>query len=334
MNASAMQTNESIRKAAIVVAALGEELAAEVCSGLPVGQVLALGEELNRLHQVPAAELNMVLAEFLGHLRANTRLGGPAYAKTLLDNTLGTAQSVSLQDTDPEGLTILTRLNELEAPILWQALREETHQTVAAILSHLTATKAGQLLTHFDETDAATIAYRAAHLGSPSPGAMQALAGALDLELRAAHARVGNTPEVSLQFVVDLIGSFPPARAKRVIEALHVVDKEFGEGVAEQVFTFEDIPSLSDADLQLVLRGVEMSVLVLALKGTAQEVRDRIKQNLSQRGRERLEEEMEMLGPVPLSQVQDAQRQICHHARGLADDGQIGLDSGSTEYVE
>lgn len=324
----------NLRKAAIIVAALGEDLATDVCASLPVSQVLSLGEAVSQLHHVPATEFNEVLDEFLSAARSSAALGGPAYAKSLLDGTLGTAQSASLQDADPDGLMILARLNDMEAPVLWRVLREEKRQTIAAILSHLTATKAGQLLTDFEGEAAADIAYRAAHLSSPSPGAMQALASALDLELRAAHSRSGSTPDISLQFVVDLIGSMPPHKGKKILEALHQVDKEFGDGVAEQVFTFEDISNLGDADLQVLLRQVEMSVLVLALKGTPPEMRDRVKQNLSQRGRERLEEEMEMLGPVPLAQVQDAQRQVCHQARALADAGEIGLDSGGTEYVE
>lgn len=325
----------NLRKAAIVIAALGEELAAEVCAALPVGQMLALGDELSRLNHIPAEELNEVLREFVSTTRSQAALGGPAYAKSLLNTTLGAAQSVSLQETDPDGLIILTRLNELEAPVLWRVLRSEKRQTIAAIISHLTAAKAGALLADFDEQAAADIAYRAAHLSSPSPGAMQALAEALHLELRAAtHSRTGSTPDISLQFVVDLIGSMAPARGKQILQALHEVDKAFGEGVAEQVFTFDDIANLADSDLQVLLRQVESSVLVVALKGTPPELRDRVKLNLSQRGRERLEEEMEMMGPVPLNQVQDAQRQVCAQARSLAEAGEIGLDSGAVEYVE
>lgn len=323
----------NLRKAAIIISALGEDLASEVCAALPVNQVLALGEEISHLRQVPATEFNEILDEFVGLAGSQTNLGGATYARSLLDNTLGAAQTTSMQEADSDGLAILARLNDLEPGVLWRVVQAENRQTIAAILSHLTASNAAQLLSNMEGEPAADIAYRAAHLASPSPGAMRALATTLDLGLRAAHSRLGSTPDVSMQFVVDLIGSMPTARGKQMLEALHGVNKEFGEGVAEQVFTFEDIVTLSDADLQVLLRQLEMSVLVLALKGTPAELRDRAKQNLSQRGRERLDEEMEMLGPVPLSQVQDAQRQVCHKARALADAGEIGLDSGGTEYV-
>lgn len=323
----------SLRKAAIIISALGEDLAAEVCAALPVTQVLALGEEISQLRHVPAQEFNEIIDEFVSLTGSATSVGGAAYARSLLDSTLGAAQTASLQEADPDGLAILARLNELEPAVLWRVLRAENRQTIAAILSHLTASNAAQLLANMEGEPAADIAYRAAHLASPSPGAMQALAATLDMELRTTHSRLGSTPDISLQFVVDLIGSMPPARGKQMLEALHGVDKEFGEGVAEQVFTFDDIITLSDTDLQVLLRQLEMSVLVLALKGTPPELRERAKQNLSQRGRERLEEEMEMLGPMPLSQVQDAQRQVCHQARALAEAGEIGLDSGGTEYV-
>ena len=163
---------------------------------------------------------------------------------------------------------------------------------------------------------------------------MRALAGALDLELRAAHVRMGSSPEVSVQFVVDLIGAMAPDKGKIMLEALHEVDQQFGDDVAERVFTFEDMANLADQDLQVILRNVEMNVLVLALKGTPEALKARLTVNLSQRGQERLEEEMEMLGAVPVSQVQDAQRQICHQARQLAEKGEISLESGAEEYVE
>jgi len=327
--------NINLRKAAIVVSALGEDLAVEVCNRLPVGQVLKLGEEVARLERIEADEVCGVLEEFLSTTQESLSLGGSLYAKQLLDGALGlTATSSQLKDDDPEGIAILSRLNEQDPSVLWRALREEKHQTIAAVLSHLTASKAGQLLAYFDEVAAADIAYRAAHLSSPSPGSMQALANSLDLELRAAHARVGSTPEVSVQFVVDLLGSMPPAKGKQMLEALVKVDEEFGNGVAEEVFTFEDLGRIADQDLQVVLRSVDMNILVMALKGTSPELKDRVKANLSKRGRERLDEELEMLGAVPLGQVQDAQRQICHEARALAEAGEINLDSGSVEYVE
>jgi flagellar motor switch protein FliG len=327
--------SDNLRKAAIVVSALGEDLAVEICGRLPVGQVLKLGEEVARLERVEAEEASEVIDEFLVAARDSVSLGGGLYAKQLLNATLGPSGSANqLKGDDPEGLSILSRLNEMEPLVLWRALRDEKRQTIAAVLSRLTATKAGQLLSNFEDDMAADIAYRAAHLSNPSPGAMQALAGSLDLELRAAHARAGSTPEMSLQFVVDLIASMPPAKGKQMLEALVNVDKDFGNGVAEQVFTFDDIGHMADHDMQIVLRSVDMNILVVALKGTSLELRERVKANLSKRGQERLEEELEMLGPVPVTQVQDAQRQICHEARTLAEAGEINLDSGTVEYVE
>jgi flagellar motor switch protein FliG len=323
------------RRAAIIVAALGKELALQVCSQLPVGQVLTLGEEIARLGRITGPQLNQVLADFVAEAREAPVLGGASYARELLDGTLGLAgSSASLHDSDPEGLAVFSGLNELEPAMVWRLLREERPQTVAVIISHLTPSKAGQLLSLFNEKQAAEIAYRAAHLGSPSPGAMQALAGALDLELRAGHVRSSNRPEVSVQFVVDLLAGMAPDQSKQVLEALTEVDKAFGENVAEGVFTFDDIGSLPDPSIQAILRSIENSLLVVALKGTTEEFRERIKANLSQRAREWLAEELEMLGPVPSNQVQDAQRQICQEARRLADTGEISLEIAKVEYVE
>ena len=323
----------SLRQAAIIVATLGEDLAKEVCSQLPASQVLALGDELAALQEVSAAELNQALAEFVGRLRTSASVGGPAYARSVLAGSLGYA-GASRREVDHAGQTILSRLSDLDPKTLWRIVSEEKPQTIAALVTHLSPANAGQLLGHLEGRVAADIAHRAARLSAPSPGAMQALGEALELELRAARADLGDTPEVSVQFLVDLIGSMAPDRGKQMLEALQEVDKALGEGVAEQVFTFEDLTQLSDRDLQIALRAVDLVVLVTALKGTSVELRERMKQNLSQRGRERLDEEFELLGAVPISQVHEAQRQVCNAARALSDKGEIGLGSAAEEYLE
>ncbi|MEN6642135.1 MAG: FliG C-terminal domain-containing protein [Armatimonadia bacterium] len=307
----------TLRKAAIVLTTLGEDLAARVCCDLPAEQTRLLQQELATLDQVPPEEHNAVLDEFLALAWADRN-----------------KPATRTPDPAAEDLRFLTRLNDLEPVVLWRALREERLQTVAAVLSHLTPSRAGQLLAHYDQDIAADIAYRAAHLGSPSPGALEALGGALSRELGGIQGRGASSPEISLQFVVDLIGSMPTDRGKLVLRALQARDPEFGDGVAEQVFTFEDVSKLGDDDLQRVLRTLDMSILVVALKGTPPELKERFRQNLSQRGRERLEEEMDMLGRVPLSQVQEAQKQVCQEIRNLAETGDIRLDSAGTQYVE
>lgn len=317
------------RRAAIILAALGEELATEVCSAMPADQVLALGEELSRLENVSPTELNEVLGDFVQRLQTN--LGGPAYARSLLRGTLGDSQ---LREMGAIGLAGATRLSEVEPALLARVLRDEQPQIIAAVLTHLTGAQAGQLLVHFDEQAAADIAYRAAHLGNPAPGAMPALVEAVQRELRVTQSYSGSIAEVSLDFVVDLIGNMPAERGQAVVAALQQVDQGFGDHVAEQIFTFDDIAGLTDPDLQILLRAVDMSVLVMALKGVAAELRERLKQNLSQRGRERLDEEMTLLGPVPLSQVQEAQRQVCQQAVKLAEAGEIRLAGGEIQYVE
>jgi flagellar motor switch protein FliG len=324
----------NVRRAAIILGALGEELASEVCSLLPAAHVMALGEELYRLQQIPTVELNRVLAEFTGRLRTSASFGGPAYARSLLENALGGSQSALLQGFDPSTVTSLARLDELEPAALWRVLRDEKPQMIAMMLTYLSPGRASELLSQLDQKAAADIAYRAARLASPAPGVVQALSEALAVELRSVQTQTTGSVELSEQFVIDLIGNMPPARSKEVVAALQEVDQAFADVVSERIFTFEDIVALADADLQLLLRSIDMNQLFMALKGTSPELRERVKQNLSQRVQERLDEEISMLGAVPLSQVQEAQREICRQARAMADEGQIRLDGGSMEYVE
>lgn len=326
---------DNLRQAAIVLAAVGADVAADICRRLPADLVMDLGEAIAQLGEVTPEELEGTLAELSRGMAPGTRLGGSNYAQELLYGTLGASlPGRGNAEPEPAELTVLGRLNTVAPPALYKLLQNECRQILAAVVSHLTAGRAAQLLANYPEDVAADIAYRAAHLAPPAPGALQALAGALERELRATQVQAQQAHDVSLQYVVDLIGALPTGKSKSMLEALGQLDKTFGDSVAELVFTFEDITRLADPELQLLLRNVDMSQLVVALKGTPEELRDRVRANLSQRGRERLTEEMEILGPVPLAQVQDAQRQICAQARQLAEQGDINLDSGAEEYVE
>jgi flagellar motor switch protein FliG len=334
MSTAPQATSSSpLREAAIVVASLGEDLAREVCSQLPRSQALALGDELAGLQGVSGAELNSAVAGFVGRLETSEAMGGAAFARSVLGGAASYAgvPGPSLERGD---LDTLSRLSSLDPELLWRIVEQERPQVLAALLTQLSAAKAAQLLAHLDDQTAAAIARRAARMSAPAPGAMQALADALELELRAARSNSDGSPEVSVQFVVDLIGSMPPERGKQMLQALRDSDQELGDSVAEKVFTFDDIMLMSDRDLQIVLRAVDMGVLVMAVKGASAEMRERLKQNLSQRARERLEEEVDLLGAVPLSQVHDARRQMCNNARELFESGEIGLSSAAEEYVE
>lgn len=328
-----MAETPTLRRAAIVLATLGEDLAAEACAHLPRSQVRQLGEEVARLGWVSPEELHDALTDF-ALAEAGRQLGGADYARGLLAGS-GHPDGGPEVGTDgqPSDLDWLLATNVPDTPALAKALAGEHPQLLAVVVSHLTPAQAGDLLAGFDEAVAADIAYRAAHLSPPAPGALPALAEALARQLEAVRAAAAGGG-MSLDYVVDLLVALPPGRRKAVLESLSALDRDFADAVAEQVFTFDDITSLPDHDLQALLRSVDMSLLVLALKGTPPELRERVKSNLSQRGRERLAEEMEVLGPVPISQVQEAQRAVCAQARALADRGEISLDSGSTQYLE
>lgn len=328
-----MTDTSALRRAAIVLAMLGEDLASAACAHLPRSQVRQLGEEIARLGRVSAEELEAALADFADTGQGMT-LGGTDYARSLLAGLdASAAGETHHSDEDVTDLSWLRDSNELDVRLLGRILATEHPQLVAVVVSQLRPDQTGLLLADFDEPQAAEIAYRAAHLGPPAPGVLAALSEALaaDVETARVSAEGGS---VSLEHVANLLLALPPGRRKGVLESLSALDREFADAVAEHIFTFDDIASLSDQDLQALLRSVDMSLLVVALKGTLPELRERIKANLSQRGRERLAEEMDVLGPLPISQVQEARRAVCAQARALADRGEINLDSAMTQYLE
>ncbi len=328
-----MTDASTLRRAAIVLAILGEDLAAAACAHLPRNQVRRLGEEVARLGHVSAEEVEEALAEFADADRGMA-LGGAEYARSLLAGLgLSEAGATRCSDEEATDLSWLSGSDELDLRVLAGVLASEHPQLLAVVVSHLRPDQTGLLLADFDEHRAAEIAYRAAHLAAPAPGVLAALSEALAAEIEAGKV-LAESGGMSVEHVADLLLALPPERRKGVLESLSALDREFADAVAERVFTFDDITSLSDHDLQALLRSVDMSLLVVALKGTSPELRERVKANLSQRGRERLAEEMEVLGAVPVSQVQEARRAVCAQARVLADRGEISLDSAMAQYLE
>jgi flagellar motor switch protein FliG len=137
-----------------------------------------------------------------------------------------------------------------------------------------------------------------------------------------------------VQPLVEIINRADPTTEKSILEGLELRDKALADEVRSMMFVFADITLLEDRAIQLVLRGVEMSTLATALKGAADEVRDKVLSNLSERARENLVDEMDMLGPVRMSVVEEARASVVQAIRQLEETGQIVISrEGEDEFV-
>jgi len=203
---------------------------------------------------------------------------------------------------------------------------------VAVVLSQLSPQKAAQVLAQWPAEQRSDLALRVAKLGHLAPGALEAIGEVLGRQ--AYRVDDEGSADQGLEFVVRLLEGMDRGASKQALAELRERDAELAEQVEDRLFTFENVLQLTDAYLQVLLRGLDNAVIAQALKGADQAVRERIFANLSERGREMLEQEIELLGPVLVRDVEAAQREFVSLALELEQAGEITLSSEDAEYIE
>lgn len=332
---SATITSAGVRKAAILLVQLGREKAATVLSHLSDVEVELVSAEIARLESIDAAETESVMTEFreLVKVRAHIAQGGLAFAEEMLQQSLGSDRAAE----------IIERLNAAAVQLPFQFLHradpaqlrsfiaDEHPQVIALVLAHMTPDKASLLLSGLPPEQQAEVAHRIAVMDRTSPEMVQAVEATLERKLSSVlqpseMSRVGG-----LDPLVNIINRSDRSTERQIVEGLETLDPALAEEVRSRMFMFEDIVQLDDRSVQQVLRQVETSALALALKGVPDQVRQKITSNLSERASENLLEEVELLGPVRLAQVEEAQQSVIRTIRQLEESGEIIIRRGSDD---
>lgn len=327
------------RKAAIVLVKLGKENAAKVLAHMSEEEVESISAEIAQLDAVDADEIRQVMGEFGALLSAREHMlqGGIEYARELLRASLG-------EDRAEEALQ---RLNAMAIQLPFQFLqradpaqlrsfiRDEHPQVIALVLAHMSAEKASLVLSGLSPELQAEIAHRIAVMDRANPDTVGVVETVLERRLSSvlhpsSSSRVGGVGPL-----VNIINRADRSTERQIVEGLEALDAALAEEVRSRMFMFEDIVSLGDRDVQLVLRKVDSAELALALKGVGEAVRDKITTNLSERAAQNVLEEVDMLGSVRLSQVEEAQQSIIRTIRTLEESGEIVVRrGGDDEFVE
>ena len=327
-----------LRKAAILMIQMGKDEAARVLSHMKESEVEEITAEIVRLGAVEAEVADEVLAEFHDMATAHKYVGqgGLELAKDLLEASLG-------QDRAGE---IVGRLNNafMDVPFgflaqadprqLLSFVQDEHPQTIALVLAHMSAVQASQILSGLSAELQADVAHRIAVMDRTSPDIIRQVEATLERKLSSV-LQPGDLSSVGgLEPLVEIINRADRATERLILEGLAGRNPELAEEIRSKMFMFEDITELDDRSIQLVLRQVETSDIATALKGVRDDVREKVMRNLSERAAENLADEIEMLGPVRLSTVEESQAKIVQAIRTLEESGQIVIRRGDDdEYV-
>jgi len=261
--------------------------------------------------------------------------GGLDLAKLLLADSLGAERADEIMERLGATLAEMPfeSMRKADARQLITFLGDEHPQTIALVLAHLSPQQSALVLSGFEQTVQADIAHRIALMERASPDVIRMVERELDRRMSTVIGPQEMSAVGGVGPLVAIINRADRGTERMILEGLESLSPELAEQVRAQMFIFEDITTLDDKAIQLVLRNIESAVLALALKGTSAPVREKIMRNLSTRAAENLTEEIELLGPKRLSEVEEAQAKVVTEIRALEQSGQIMIMRGSDEAL-
>ncbi|NUU06375.1 flagellar motor switch protein FliG [Leifsonia sp. C5G2] len=328
------------QKVAVVLMNMDQQRAAQVMKQFSDEEADEITAEILRLRRVDPGVAETALNEFhelATHGTVTTR-GGRDIAVGLLEASFGAERATGVLNRVASNLAgkQFEFLDAVEPAQVQMLLAGELPQTSALVLAHLRADHASRILAGLDDGARTEVAHAIATMGSPSPDAVRVVAETLKQRAGAVvSSRTASDAVGGVQPLVDIINRADAATEKALLEALEQRDPQLAEEVRSRMLTFDDIVRLEARDVQQVLRGLDAAVLAVAMKGATAAVVEVITSNLSERNREVLEDEVRILGPVRLSQVEDARAEIVRAIRDLEATGAITVQrSDEDTYVE
>lgn len=319
-----------VRKAAILMIAVGEDVAKEILRTLPDSDVQRITEELADLRSVPPEVSSEVLDEFWELLETQHVMmhGGLDFAARLLQDTFGKQRADDLlmlvrraQEASQGNLGKLQKTDPLQ---LGKLLDSEHPQTIALVLAHLDPRRASQVLDNLSEEHKVVSIKRLAEMRQFSPEMAQKVALILHRRLE----NVGDTKRKSysgFKAVADLLNRVNAEEAKRILESIEDDQPELALSIRNLMFTFEDLLTVPPATIREIVSEVDKRQLALALRGANEELKAQVFKSMSSRAVEMLKEDMEIMGPVRSREVAAAQQEILNLARRLEAEGKVIL---------
>jgi flagellar motor switch protein FliG len=323
-------TLSGVRKAAILLVAVGEELAKEILRALPEPDVQRLTEELADLRGITPELSAEILEEFWELLETQNYVlhGGLDYASRLLIGTFGKERAEDLlmlvHRSQEAAQGNLAKLQRTDPQQLGKLLDGEHPQTIALVLAHLDPRRASMVLDNLSEEHKVVSIQRLAEMRQFSPEMAQSVAHILHRRLES----MGDTARKSysgFKAVADLLNRVNAEESKKILEAIEEGQPELALSIRNLMFTFEDLVAVPAASIREIVSGVDKRQLALALRGANDELRAQIFKAMSSRAVEMLKEDMEVLGPVRSREVAQAQQEILNLARRLETEGKVIL---------
>jgi len=326
-----------LRKAAILLVSLGEERASKVLSKLDSEMIELITTEVAQVETVEDHDQESVIKEFyqLSLARKYYETGGITFARQLLQKSLPEEQANEILESVEQSIrmTPFNFLRKTEANNILTFIQDEHPQTIALIMAHLKPEQAAEVLSGLAAPKQVDVIRRLSHMTDTSPEVIREVEAGLEGKLA---QLVGQKLERAggIEASAEILNFADRATEKGILEAMEQDDPDLVENIRRLMFVFEDILLVDDRGVQKVLQEVDHDTLAMALKSATDEVRDKVFRNLSERARVVIQENMEYMGPVRLTEVEAAQQKIVDMIRRMEDAGEIIIQGrGGEEEV-
>jgi len=324
----AKDTNDGLEKSALLLLTLGGDEAAEILKHLSPREVQKLGAGMARMSPQSRDRVEKLLEELQLHLAKGSHIEPDEEAiRTMLTKALGDERAANLisrvlQGSDTAGIESLKWMDAATAADL---IKNEHPQIIATILVHLEFDHAGEILRHFNDRQRNDILLRIATLDGVQPTALRELNEALTRVLSGSSQSLKKASMGGTRHAAEILNFVGNAAETAILDNVREYDPDLAQRILDEMFVFENLMDCDDRGIQTILREVQGDQLVIALKGAQPEMREKIFKNMSTRAAEMLREDLESRGPVRLSEVETAQKEILKIARRLSEEGQIML---------
>jgi flagellar motor switch protein FliG len=329
-----------IRKAAILLVALGDQTGGEFLRHLSDDEVQLVSREVARIPAISSEQSEAVIEEFyqMSMARDFAVKGGLDYARNMLVNAFGQDTAKKLVERLVKALgaeaVSLDALQKADPQQLAKFVHSEHPQTIALVLSHLEPTQAAALLVSLPPNLRGDVAMRMANLDQISPGIIHKIASVIGQKLKAL-GEFSRESYGGVRAVAELFNRLDSMTSKEILETVEQQDGSLAETIRHLMFVFEDILMIDANGMKELLGKIDRKLLTVALKGTSEQLRDHFLQAMSQRGAEMLKEDMDALGPTKIKDVEASQQQIIAVVRQLDAEGALSLKGGAggEQYV-
>jgi len=328
-----------LEKAAILLRSLGDQEAAEILKLMGPKDVQKIGEAMAAMTNVSRETLDGVLIDFHDDIGGQTELGvgNEDYLRSVLISALGEDKAGGIIDRILMGHNAkgLETLKWMEPRAIAEIIRLEHPQIIAIILSYLESDQGAAVMQALPENMRTDVLLRIATLDGIQPSALYELDEMLEKQFAGNSDSIKSSGVGGLKTAANLLNFMDSSFEAPLMESLKQMDEEIGDGIQDLMFVFENLVDVDDRGIQSLLREVSSENLIVALKGADNEVKEKILKNMSKRAAEMLRDDLEAKGPVKVSDVEAAQKEILTIARRMADSGEIDLGGGGggEEYV-